>query len=116
MTTNPLDAGLFTLTHEMHLIEEYSPICIAAGYLPENVSQLVGADCYALATKIMGAIRKEAQAHFRTVKGVFEETDYVACLRSMSPRDLYALRERINYLPLPKPGSYAAWAKAKAEQ
>jgi hypothetical protein len=116
MTHNPLDVGLFSLTHEMHLIEEYSPICVAAGYLPENVAQLTGSDCYGLATAIMGAIKGEAYAHFRTVKGVFEETDYAACLRSMSLRDLHALRERINYLPLPKPGSYAAWAKAKAEQ
>jgi hypothetical protein len=116
MTLNPLDIGLFSLTHEMQLIETYSPICVAAGYLSENVAQLGGPDCYFLATAIMGAVKNEAYAHFRTVKGACEETDYVAYLRSMSLRDLYALRERINYLPLPKPGSYAKWAEAKAAQ
>ena len=114
MTYNSLDIGLFSLNHEMHLIETYSPICVAAGYLSENVAQLAGADCYGLATAIMCAVKHEAYAHFRAVKGAFEETDYVACLRSMSLRDLYVMRERINYLPLPKPGSYAKWAEAKA--
>lgn len=113
MTLNPVDVGLFSLTHEMHLIEEYAPICVAAGYQSENVAQLIGADCYGLATAIMAAIKKDAHANFRTVKGVFEETDYIACLRSMSLRELHALRERIDFLPVPKPGSFAAWVKVR---
>ena len=111
---NSLAAGLFTLQHDRYLMAEYSPIIHAAGYLPENIAKLNGPDCYGLATAIMGAIKNEAYARFRTVKGAFEETDYVACLRSMSLRELYALRQRINYLPSPKPGSYAKWAEAKA--
>jgi hypothetical protein len=96
---NQLEEGLWRLLHNKYLIEAYSPVIHAAGYSPENIRLLHGEDCFALATAIQGVIKTEARARFRTVTGIFEETDFVACLHSMSPDALHALRVRIDFHP-----------------
>ncbi len=96
---NNLEAGLWTIQHDRYLVDEYSPVCLACGYQSDQIAQLAGADVYFLATAIRGAIRKEARERFTTINGCFSETDYVACLRSKSIRELLALRERINFQP-----------------
>jgi hypothetical protein len=50
----------------------------------------------------MAQVKKEATARFRTVRGIFEETDYVACLNSMTSDDLEAMRRRIDFRPMRK--------------
>lgn len=91
------EAELWYLHHQCHLTDEYTPIVEAAAYAPENVAVLSAEDIYFLATAIRTAIKKDAHAHFRTFKGVFEETNYVACLKSMSDADLEAMRILIDY-------------------
>jgi hypothetical protein len=63
------DELLWEKQHEMWLLQEYGPICIALGV---EIGQLSGTEVYFLANKIRAVVKREAQARFRTVKGVFE--------------------------------------------
>jgi hypothetical protein len=91
-----LEAGLVELQHEKYLIENYTPIIRAAGYNPENIATLAGGDCYFLATAIMGQVKSRAKV---IVKGIFEETDYIGAMKSMTLAELFEMRKRINYQP-----------------
>jgi hypothetical protein len=94
--TGALEMGLFVLEHERYLMEEYTPLIRAAGYLPENIACLQGGDCYFLATAIMGQIRSRARV---ITKGVFSETDYIGALRNMTLAELFEMRKQIDYKP-----------------
>jgi hypothetical protein len=87
------DELLWEKQHEMWLLQEYGPVCIAVGI---EIGQLSGTEVYFLANKIRAVVKREAEARFRTVKGVFETTDYVKCLRSKSATELSALRARVS--------------------
>jgi hypothetical protein len=102
--SSALDNALVELEHDRHCADEYGPIVKAAGYLPQNIAKLSGVDCYMLATKICGMIREAAQARFRTVDGIFENIDYIACLKSMTFEQLFELRKKIDYKPMRRRG------------
>jgi hypothetical protein len=96
---NTLEAGLYTLNHRRYLVDAYSPICIAAGYSAENLGQLPGEDVFFLATAIQGAVKPRTKY---VVEGAFGHHDYIGALKSMSQIELRALRERIDFHPIPK--------------
>jgi hypothetical protein len=99
-TMTNLERALWVLEHNQYLMEHYTPFVRAAGYSRQNVAALCAEDIFHLATRIMGAVREEARANYRTVEGSFEAVDYLAALRPMSPEELLALREKINYRPI----------------
>jgi hypothetical protein len=99
---NQRESDLFSKQHDAYLIAAYSPELYAAGYSVADVERLGGPDVFMLATKIRTATEKEARAKFRTVRGVFEDTDFVACLKSMSKREKEEIRQRLNFLPTPR--------------
>ena len=88
------EAKLYELAHQQHLIQAYSPTVLAAGYAPENVSQLCGADVYFLATAIQGALKGRVKY---VVDGCFGSHDYIGALRAMTPRERDEMRERIGF-------------------
>ena len=45
----PREARRWELQHSLYLIVHYGPFCVAKGY---DISQLSGAEVYALATKL----------------------------------------------------------------
>jgi hypothetical protein len=85
----PREVKLYEAKFECYLIGSYGPLCAAAGV---DIAQLSGVECYALATKIQSAAKHSARV---ITKGVFEETDYLGALRSMSATELASLRRRI---------------------
>jgi hypothetical protein len=88
------ESRLWEMKYEKYLIAAYSPLCVAAGY---DTAQFGGVDCFALATKIQGQVRRSAKV---ITKGSFSETDYLGALKQMTVADLRAMRERIDYKPL----------------
>lgn len=86
---NTREAQLWQKKFEQHLIATYGPIVKAGGI---DIAQLGGTDCYFLATQIQGAIKSRVPY---VVKGSFGSRDYLGALKSMSPRELHEIRERI---------------------
>ena len=100
-TMTNLERALWVLEHNQYLMEHYTPFVRAAGYSRQNVAALCAEDIFHLATRIMGEVREDAETNYRTVVDGFETVDYLAALRAMSPEELLAMREKINYRPIP---------------
>jgi hypothetical protein len=96
-----LEKALWVLEHNQYLMEHYTPFVRAAGYSRQNVDALCAEDIFHLATRIMGEVREAARTNYRTVVDGIETVDFLAALRSMSPEERLALREKINYRPVP---------------
>jgi hypothetical protein len=88
---NNLEAGVFSVEHNLYLIDAYSPLLLAAGYAPEDVRRLHGPDVYFLYTALRGAVKHRAKY---IVEGPFGHHDYIGAVRSMTLNELRALRER----------------------
>ena len=87
---NTREAQLWQKKFELHLITTYGTLVKAAGI---DIANLIGTDCSGLATAIMGAVKSRAPY---VVKGSFGSSDYLGALKSMSPRELQEIRERIS--------------------
>jgi hypothetical protein len=96
-----LEKALWVLEHNQYLMEHYTPFVRAAGYSRQNVNALCAEDIFHLATRVMGAVREDAMTNYRTVADGIETVDYLAALRAMSSEELLALREKLNYRPVP---------------
>jgi hypothetical protein len=86
---NASEQRLWEAKFELHLVQNYSPLCVLAGF---DTAQFSGTVCYDCATRIMGALKSRART---IVKGQFSEVDYIGVLRSMTEHELAELRNRI---------------------